>query len=151
MIGANANSESLQVEQFTKTQPGRDMDRLVAEKVMGWEITHRGHRVRPGSDRTSRSVGELPVEIGGFRGVADCRQYIAGACGRYTTSWDAMREVLARMVEKGWGWSVDEYSPGRADAFFHPPDGGEITLKSAPTVPGAVALAALTALGEIHD
>jgi hypothetical protein len=76
-----------------------------------------------------------------------------GACETiarpYTTSWDAMRGVVERMRADGWGWSVDEYTPGNADAFLHPPDDSAITLASAPTVTEAFCIAALIALGHM--
>ena len=78
-----------------------------------------------------------------------CHHHDLGVVPFYTTSWDAMREVVERMHADGFAWSIGEYVPGEPDAFFHAPHDGNVTNASGPSAPEAICIAALTALGHM--
>ncbi|GMV06738.1 MAG: hypothetical protein AMXMBFR53_30130 [Gemmatimonadota bacterium] len=134
----------------------RERDAYVAEKVMGWEVTHRGRRVRPGVDRADPHVGGVPREVRGFTGLADAREWIGHKCGRYTTTPEGMMAVVEKMADEGWFASVVYRLHEVPDRVVW-----DVALREivepwgtatawADTAPEAVALAALTALGHME-
>lgn len=135
----------------------RERDAVVAEKVMGWKVTHRGRRVQPGVDRADPHVGGVPREVRGFTGNTDARSWIAQKCGHYTTTPDGMMAVVEKVGGMGSLWmgnaiAEDQSKPwgvhivlaGRGLGY-----GGHI-LTQADTLPEAVCLAALVALGHME-
>ncbi len=126
----------------------REKDAVVAEKVMGalwWRSSSTGRRAlfmeKPPEWFTERADGTEDR-------VGDWNHY--GGFASYTTSWDAMREVVEKMSGDGFAWSIYDYVPGDRGAFFHAPDSGPVTHATAPTEPEAVCIAALTALGHME-
>jgi hypothetical protein len=135
----------------------RERDALVAEKVMGWEkrrqflsehnfgkdLPDRGDWVwsDPGQWKTHHHIVEDhnpwyedDVFEPGFSP---------------TSSWDAMREVVEKTLD--WRLTMDggEYAGDRWNVTMIGNDYD--VYASAPTLPEAVCIAALTALGHIHD
>jgi hypothetical protein len=121
-----------------------DLDRQVAEAL--------GQRVCGGGVRTTGGMGS------GF--VHTCE-----ACGErlplfscnapsrhlppppYSTSWEAAGRLVEEMHRRGWKWLAGSYGAesGVAGGFFRR---GEEHSAVAPSLPHALSLAALRALGE---
>ena len=73
---------------------------------------------------------------------------------RYTESWDAMREVVEKMVSLDYGVALDGGSYDGTGVFGWEcafcPHGEEAFPDEAPTAPEAVCIAALAALGHME-
>jgi len=117
----------------------REKDALVAEKVMGFEKRDCISRI------DGDYLGWLWFQDGKERGSDEAK------CNWFTTSWDAMREVVEKMQEdcdvflEFWGdreWTVANHPVGFRDAGY---------VVTAATLPEAVCIAALTALGHITE
>lgn len=112
----------------------RELDALVAEKVMGWTLV-KGDRER-GSP--------IANELGGLAGM------MCGTIPRYSTTGDGMLAVIEAMHKRGWSCSAEgpdlfggcwaEFSQMEGK-MMRGPDG------DADSLPRAVCLAALQALG----
>lgn len=70
-------------EQIEKMPAGPEMNALVAMRIMGWAITHRGRRVRVGQGHNSRTEG---FEVHGFSGLNRSTKYIQTMAPKYSTS-----------------------------------------------------------------
>jgi len=74
----------------------------------------------------------------------------------YTTSWDAMREVVEKATGRGWSVQMGINDDGSAFAhlFSAPGPDGEcfsVGYGAAPMLPEAVCIAALVALGHMEE
>lgn len=110
--------------------PGRELDAEIATRVLGYELSH-------GEDGTF-------LVIDGYTDIA--AEY---EVPHYSTSWDAMRLVVERMVAQGYGveMSIGLNGPG-AFCIVTPPDGvqpSDWSETKGETLPHAVSLAALAA------
>ena len=132
-------------------EAGRELDALVAEKVMGWRLVKRGRRVATGSDYQKPGM-----EVGGFRGNDDARRWISHVCPEYSTDIAAAWEVVEKMDHPDWRIEVGNSVDGGFYAIMEPhrpiddcETCGEQSTKdwqAAPTAPHAICLAALAAL-----
>ena len=80
---------------MSEMEAGQKLDALVAEKVMGWAITHRGHRVMPGPGGIHGGR-----EMRGFTGSVDARTWISQVCPDYSTDISAAWEVVEKLKER---------------------------------------------------
>jgi len=150
-----------EARELLATDPRR-IDALVAEKVMGFErfryespdahgATYSGEVLLPPGREWDQIIADYSPKIGPIP-----LGYWVKA--RYTSSWDAMQEVIERITQRSGCpgfeiifWRPDE-KPWLAAAKFgaknYPDDDwGEA---EADTAPEAVALAALLAVGAIE-
>jgi hypothetical protein len=124
-------------------KPGRELDALVAEKVMGWEPWPS----QIGSDRWKGPDGEPRytwIEARAFAGLMEWRPSTS-----ISNAWEVVEKLLTQLGQQdfhiehleGMGWSV---------ATCHEDTGwkGWIT---ADTAPHAICLAALKAVGVNPD
>lgn len=119
----------------------RERDAVVAEKVMGWVLMKGDRRYGSPHGNVKGGLAGIPTSL----------------IHPYTTSWDAMREVVEKMREKSDGhftllafttnWRAKFDTPWQWDTC----PGQFLSFVEATTAPEAVCIAALTALGEIHD
>ena len=119
--------------------PGRELDALVAEKVMG----HQWRDVLP-QDGSERVRVLLDVGVGEMDGLWPRAHWRGRFHPEYSTSWDAMRLVVERLVALAWALEFRVNADGAAvvvwnarPAEFH---------ATGDTAPHAVALAALKAV-----
>ena len=113
---------------------GRDMDALVAEKVMGWNNIEGGHG--------------HPTESGPF---VDCgclsHAYQKQEIPHYSTDIAAAWEVVEKMMDEGEYTSLECYG-GRYCFHIHlTADTDDIHIEVAETAPLAICSAALAAKG----
>jgi hypothetical protein len=107
--------------------PGRELDALVAEMVMGWSPVSGGWRTSTGQIRTWESVSGVP----GFKPSTDI-----------VAAW----QVVERLREQGLLVNVDTFA-NCYDAYVFNEAGEEIICFSAvATAPHAICLAALKAV-----
>lgn len=114
--------------QYTKADT-RTLDAVLAERLFGW--TTRDHPLFPWIQPVTGIAFSAPPAI--------------------STSWEGMGLVLEAMKARGWDYEVRSIPAAsvatRAHCEFHRAF-GEFSDRSADSLPMAVALAALTALGE---
>ena len=134
----------------------RERDAVVAEKVMGLEYLCVGYFGT--EDETPRMrelhgwMGRVGIwSVGSYFVNVDSDFWIEAERRQYTTSWDAMREVVEKMRAAGWSWSVDHTWGARyARAGFTRLHKDEYASGYAEAAPEAVCIAALTALGHME-
>lgn len=97
---------------------GRELDALVAEKVMG-----------------------LDVRQGGYAGG------IGQHLRPYSRDIGAAWEVVEKLEGKGFSYHIETGEPGMVDAFFDTDVDSPIFWAAAKTAPHAICLAALKAVG----
>lgn len=121
-------------------EAGRELDALIAEKVMGWtrytEYVH-GPLMHGGGMMTlytgeSATRGGRTWSVDGFKPSVD----IAAA-------W----EVLEKIEQEGWHWGIDGGRDGPMTIGFYDKTEGAVCEVSADTVAEAICLAALNAVG----
>ena len=100
---------------------GRELDALVAEKVLGW--THITKRHRGGGRFTWYGYPPGP------------RQYSRASA--FSTSWAAMREVVEAMRERGYYLSISVWPDHVHASFVRRPDGEAIDVSSYISARGA--------------
>lgn len=120
----------------------RRIDALVAEHVMGWEITHRGRRVRPGHD-----YGHNHREVTGFTGYTDARRWIATVCHEFSTTWEGMGLVVEKWAEEGRLWQAGYNGRCYYVELTKPGEKFQAYSMDGRTLPEAVALTALYSKG----
>lgn len=108
--------------------PGRELDALVAEKVMGLDVNRTG----PETMWFARPMG------GNWDDLKDYSTDIAAA-------WEVVEAVKARKIDQGWfdlGFANGSWGATfRTGAYYEP-----IEHVRAPTAPHAICLAALKAV-----
>jgi len=112
-------------------QPGREMDAAVAEGVMGYAF----YRYEKDNSRCYHCG----------RGLYDDENGCDGECCHYSTDDDAAWTVVRAMWEKGYEINLSR-DDGQIDCDFREAD-KEWVWASAPTLPHAVCMAALRAMG----
>lgn len=129
----------------TRIEAGHELDVLVAEEVMGW--THdrkRAHQVSDGDDWKW---------VTGWRlGNEEWLHEFPPAY--YSTSYEGMGLVLERMKTLGWGMHLDSIAvrtDWSADFMAFGQPNAPRVFASAPTLPHAVALAALAAVRAVKE
>lgn len=120
-------------------QPGREMDAMVAVEIHGWKLgnINRGDYGWWVPDATRRSGKRL-------------QQYLPA----FSTSISAAWEVVEKMCEMGWHYSVESFHTGVGVCFGRAGDDDDGVLwvqhdANGSTAPHAIALAALKAVGAI--
>ena len=130
-------------------KPGREMDRLVAKEVMGWEFdvpANRGGECQNCGGRW----GDAPSH--GRRKPLDNEWYrwCDGNACRYSTSDAAAKAVVWAMWEKGYMVEMVDHGSNYVRFMLHWADPSETEGKGSadgPSFPMAVCVAALRALG----
>ena len=121
------------------------LDAEIAERIMGRAVTRDAYVYDPAGGGA------------GFTGPGFTDTFLPATGSmemipRYSTSGDAMLEVLARMKALGWKPYLSEPSDGTHLATFVRSASiiqeDEVVKATAPTLPEAVARAALKAVGE---
>ena len=129
--------------QMTTLEPGPELDALVAEKVMGWEVTRRDHPMLEGGEQ----VIHAKDADGALRAVIwDIANYPRSLWWHPSTDITAAWEV----VEKVWGnmamrWDRPDgkvWVSGIPAGFWHK----EVSEAVGETAPHAICLAALKAV-----
>lgn len=112
----------------SEMQAGRELDALLAERLMGWTRDDRGAWVPPGFK---------PLQVG----------YYTQKPGAYSTSIAAAWEVVEKMAED---WFVDltlkHHADGRESWCVSFDNGARANYGEAPRAPLAIVRAALAAL-----
>ena len=130
--------------------PGRELDALVAERVMGWV-------------RCSAWQGANLGSAGGFVGMNHGCEHARGTCfpaddsvpwPHFSTDIAAAWEVVEKMRKDGWGMTVDSLGfPGEEWRAWFQCDVSHDYLKmeigEAATAPHAICLTALKAVGAL--
>lgn len=137
----------------------RDIDREVAEKVMGW----------PKAEYITDEMRRKDMPIYGWRNChlkheleSECEhQWYCGKetyypAPRYASDPAAMMQVIEKMRDNGWTVSMTVYPAGSKFLVIvtaqHPSKSSlDLICKDADTLPRAVCLAALKALGGEQD
>ena len=122
---------------------GRELDTTVALEIMGWEITHRAHRVRTGADY---SYGVR--EICGMTSKADCLRWISQVCPRYSEDISAAWEVVEKMHSRGFSMMAEWDAEDRM-WFVGFSNKESYKAGEASTAPHAICLAALKSDGAL--
>ncbi len=126
------------VELEDKMQPGREMDALIAEHVMGWKfIPWNGGKTNcPHCGRTYQ----------GYCNYYDPMVYCDRDC-HYSTDDDAAWNVVKAMWAKGYEINLS-HDNGQIDCDFRT-GGCEWDWASVPSFPHAVCMATLRAMGVV--
>ena len=111
-------------------KPGRELDALIAEKIFGWSLD---------PNRASDDICWL-MPPGGW--------HVAKSVPQYSTDIAAAMEVVEKLSEYGWHFSLTRTADGSVVAFFHK-DWFRRNEKLIETAPHAICLAALKAVGVI--
>jgi hypothetical protein len=104
-------------------QPGRELDAMVAEQILGWESRERE-----------------PDEVYFVDIHGNVRK------GSPSQSWEGMRLVVERMRELGWKWDIREQRDGYWFAALMKGYSLTSPFGRSPHLPHAVCLAALAAI-----
>lgn len=112
---------------MTLPEPGRDLDALVAEKVMGWfKDRYSEYWFPPGTNITNGAVVDLP---------------------HYSTSIEAAWEVVEKLKEGVLYFELVRTPDGWISQFYSEAKYDPAPIEDAPTAPHAIAVAALKAVG----
>jgi len=114
---------------------GRELDALIAEKVMGWEFHANAGWYEPGMWETNTACRAAPCGVRGWRPST-----------RIQDAW----QVVEKLMEKGWSCNIIYHDPGDCLCEFW---GGKYGNKHwreivnhQPSIPLAICLAALKAV-----
>ena len=118
-------------------QPGRELDALIAKHIFGYEF-------QPPADRDyCEHCGRVPLYWA--EGSTLRKEEVCDNHCHYSTDDDAPWQVVRAMWEKGYEINLSR-DDGQIDCDFREA-GKEWVWASAPTLPHAVCVAALRALG----
>lgn len=123
-------------------EAGRELDALVAEKVMGWSSQADGLYWDAGNHRTRLVLGSIIAKKRDEMGLENAHGFVFAPSTNIADAWE--------VVEKADLWSLYGSigdGPYRACIQFEDREG----LMTADTAPLAICLAALKAKGVTHE
>lgn len=130
-------------------QPGRELDQLVAEKVMGWDVVCGNDildRDHPGMSEEEKSKDRWHKRKAWFLGTERKACDECGTMPEFSTSIEAAWQVVEKLgivrISNGWTrgeWKVEFSIPGCEVGF-------QLVYAKASTVPHAICQAALKAV-----
>lgn len=132
---------------------GRELDALVAERVMGYQWWHReglrNHLLSPDAAQWAGSLDMKP-------GAAETDKAFYNGAPPYSTDIAAAWEVIERMTAQGWHYEIGGPAAstphwarfGRGDYDPHNDEWDEQHIGMGSAAPHAICLAALRAIGE---
>lgn len=126
--------------------PGRDLDKIIAEKVMGWTNCHEVDSAHAGTLLQGVKPGEIPsIYTGAVR-----ETYVPN----YSTKIEAAWEVVEMFKEKGdYKIEISAYPKDKLWTIkaFHREGLSKSCTTSAETLPHAICLAALKSITQLQE
>lgn len=117
---------------MNESKPGRELDRLIAEKVMGWKSNHGVHLFPPADEPNRKRFQQWNGET------------MVTEIPHYSTDIAAAWEVKEEMRKRGWKWQLSENAWNLFKTHPADPDAISVVGKSDSH---AICLAALKAVG----
>ena len=134
---------------------GRELDALIAEKVMGWSSQADGLYWDAGNHRTRLVLGSIIAKKRKEMGLENAQDFVFAPSTNIAAAWEVVNHLMCLGYDNKWFFQLHYDNVELWDASFYKEstsDGGGPEVWSTAGAPAlAICLAALKANGVTHE